>query len=87
MSLRSTTDVRIGPQGRVIIPSAMRKSMDLKPGDTLTVRVEDDRLVFEKPDRILARLQAKYRTVPRRVSMVDELIAERRAEATKETGA
>jgi len=47
--------------------------------------VEEDRLVLERREQILERLRGELRgTAPAGTSMVDELIAERRAEARRE---
>lgn len=58
--------------------------MSLRTGDTLIVRAEDGRLVLEKREQILARIRALFANVPPGVSLADELIAERRAEARRE---
>ena len=50
----------------------------------MIARVKDGQLVLEKPEQILARLQDTFARVPRDVSLVDELIAERREEARRE---
>jgi hypothetical protein len=63
----------------------MRRALEIGPGETLMAHVEDDRLVLERRERILQRLRDELRgSVPAGVSMVDELIAERRAEARRE---
>jgi len=46
--------------------------------------VEDERLVLEKRQHILARLKARFGKVPQGVDLVEELIGERRAEAGRE---
>ena len=84
MARRNETEVRIGPQGRIVIPAAVRKALSLRPGDTLLARVEDGRLVLEKREDILARLKARFAEVPTEVSLVEELVAERRREARRE---
>src|SRR5262249_55888693 len=77
--------LRIGPQGRVVIPAEMRRALEIEPGETLMAHVESDRLVLERREQILGRLRGELRgTVSEGVSMVDELIAERRAEAERE---
>jgi AbrB family looped-hinge helix DNA binding protein len=77
--------LRVGPQGRVVIPAEVRREMRIEPGETLVAHVEDDRLVLERREQILRRLRAEVReAVPRGVSVVDELIAERREAARKE---
>lgn len=78
------SQVQIGPQGRLVIPAGLREALGLHQGDKLSARVEEDRLVLEKRENILARLKARFRTVPESVSLVDELIEERHAEASRE---
>jgi AbrB family looped-hinge helix DNA binding protein len=77
-------EVQIGVQGRLVIPAALRKALNLKPGDRLIARQEGERLVLERREAIEKRLQDRFRHIPKEVSLVDELIAERRAEAAKE---
>ena len=79
-----TTEVQLGPQGRVVIPANQRKALDLKPGDRLVVRQDGDSIVIERRETLVRRLQARFAHVPREVSLADELIAERRAEASRE---
>jgi AbrB family looped-hinge helix DNA binding protein len=81
----SSNEVQVGAQGRVVIPAALRKALNLKPGDRLVARSEGNRLVLEKREAIVERLQAMFAHVPSEFSLVDELIAERRAEATRES--
>lgn len=77
--------LRIGPQGRVVIPAEMRRILEIQPGETLMAHVEEDRLVLERREQILERLRGELRgTAPAGTSMVEELIAERRAEARRE---
>ncbi len=64
----------------MVIPASIRKALDLPPGDTLMARVEEGRLLLEKRERILGRLKARFAAIPPKVSLSDELIAERRAE-------
>ncbi len=79
-----SNEVQVGAQGRLVIPAALRKALDLKPGDRLVARQEGDALVLERREAIERRLQDRFRHIPKDISLVDELIAERRAEAAKE---
>ncbi len=80
-----TVPLRIGPQGRVVIPSEMRRALEIEPGETLMAHIEEDRLVLERREQILERLRGELRGLkPEGTSMVEELIAERRAEARRE---
>lgn len=76
--------IRIGPQGRVVIPAAVRRQMGLEPGETLMAKIEEGRLVLEKRENVLRRLRARFAGLPEGVSLADELIAERRTEAARE---
>ena len=77
-------EVQVGAQGRLVIPAALRKALNLKPGDRLIARKEGDRLVLERRESIEKRLWEMFSQIPKEVSLVDELIAERRAEAQRE---
>ncbi len=73
--------------GRIVIPAAYRKSMGLKPGEALVMRMDEDGIHIQSRRQALARAQAQVRKyVPEGVSLVDDLIAERRREAKREQG-
>ena len=79
--------LKIGEGGRIVIPSEMRAAMLVKPGDTVTARVVDGEFRIVSPGVALKRVQAearKFRATNPGISVVDELIAERRAEAARE---
>ena len=78
------TRIQIGPQGRVVIPAALRKAVGIDVGDTLIAQVDDGRIVLEKTSVIVARLRERFRAIPADVNLADELIAHRRAEALAE---
>jgi AbrB family looped-hinge helix DNA binding protein len=87
MKERSSGDeVQVGPQGRLVIPARLRRSLNLKAGDRLIVRKVGESLVLERREAIEKRLQDRFGHIPKEVSLVDELIAERRAEAAREAG-
>jgi AbrB family looped-hinge helix DNA binding protein len=60
----------IASNGRVVIPAPIRASLGLADGDRVIARVEDGALVIEP--------------VAAGPSVVDELVAERRAEAARD---
>ena len=78
-------DVQFGAQGRVVVPAPIRKALGFQPGETLVARVEDDHLVIEKPESVERRIRARFRN-SRKHSLAEELIAERREEARRESG-
>ncbi|WP_456414938.1 AbrB/MazE/SpoVT family DNA-binding domain-containing protein [Thiolapillus sp.] len=77
-------EVQVGAQGRVVIPAALRKAMNLKPGERLVARIEGNRLVLERREAIARRLQNRFSHIPGDVRLADELIEERREEARRE---
>jgi bifunctional DNA-binding transcriptional regulator/antitoxin component of YhaV-PrlF toxin-antitoxin module len=77
-------EVRLGPQGRLVIPSHLRKALGFHPGDALIARVERNRLVIQTREALLDEIQGMFRHVKREGSVVDELIRERREEAHHE---
>ena len=77
--------VMVSAAGRIVIPAAFRKELGIKAGDVLVVQVDDDELRLFTPRSGIARAQALVRKyIPPGISLVDELIAERRAEAARE---
>ncbi|TAK33473.1 MAG: AbrB/MazE/SpoVT family DNA-binding domain-containing protein [Chloroflexota bacterium] len=76
--------VTVGPQGRLVIPAGIRRRLGLKSGDKLLVRIQGQSIVLEERETVLARVKGCFDAVPRDVSLVDELIAERRAAAERE---
>jgi bifunctional DNA-binding transcriptional regulator/antitoxin component of YhaV-PrlF toxin-antitoxin module/DNA-binding CsgD family transcriptional regulator len=75
----------LGGDGRIVIPAAYRKAMGVEPGDVLILRCEDGELRIAGRDATIRRIQETvHRYVSADVSLVDELIAERRAEAARD---
>lgn len=80
----ASNDIQLGAQGRVVIPARLRRQLKLEPGDHLVARREGGCIVLEPRAAIAARLLARFASVPADVSLVDEVLAERRAEAKRE---
>jgi AbrB family looped-hinge helix DNA binding protein len=78
------TNVTVGPQGRIVIPAELRKELGITRGEKLVARAQDGQLILERQQAILERIQRLFDHIPRDVSLVDELIAERRAQAQRE---
>ncbi len=92
--------VRIKPDGRVLIPAALRAELAAEPDEALVARVEDGRLILERRADVISRLQERFAAVgpgvkarrerlqhaspSRPGSLVDELLADRRAEVERE---
>ena len=73
--------VVLGQQGRLVIPAEVRAALGLAPGDRLHLHLAGRRLVIERPDDAITELRGLAEPEPRSRSLVDELLAERRAAA------
>ena len=79
--------VTLGDRGRIVLPSAVRSQLGLEPGTRMLLSTEADgslrlrsyRSVADHSRGLLAGL------APADVSMVDELLADRRTDAARET--
>ena len=78
------TEVQLGPQGRLVIPASIRRSLGFKPGDHLIARMEEGCLTLEKAESIKRRLKKRFAQLPPGTSLAEELIAERREEAKQQ---
>ena len=71
--------------GRIIIPAQALAELGVQAGAQISARLVDGDIVVDSFEAALKRLQAEVRRhVPEGVSLVDELIAERHAEAERE---
>jgi AbrB family looped-hinge helix DNA binding protein len=79
------TRLRVRENGRVVIPASFRKALGIRAGDEILLRFEDDELRITTMKRRIERAQRHARKyVKRGVSLVDELLAERREAARRE---
>jgi AbrB family looped-hinge helix DNA binding protein len=77
--------LRINENGRVVIPASFRKALGINPGDEVILSLEEDELRITTMKRRIERAQRHVRKyVKPGVSLVDELIAERREAAKRE---
>ena len=76
--------VQMGPKGRVVVPAAYREALGLQPGDDLLVALEGQELRLISRKEALRRIREEVSAAapPERV-LSEELLAERRAEATE----
>jgi AbrB family looped-hinge helix DNA binding protein len=71
--------------GKVVIPAHMRRALGLSTGDVVTIEIDDGDIRIRTLPNALARARAIVRRhVPEGQSLVDELSADRRAEAKSE---
>lgn len=82
---KRTETVKVSEGGRIVIPAAFRKALDLSVGDVVVLELDDDTLRLQpRAQRVQQALDRLYEQVKGGPSLVDELIAERRAEAARE---
>jgi len=71
--------------GRIVIPAEFRRALGLDVGDEVILDLQEGQLTLFTPWQAIRRAQELVRRhVPPGRRLVDELIAERRAEATRE---
>ena len=82
MADHASTTTTVMAAGRIVIPAPYRRALGIRAGDEVLLRLEDGEL------RVSSRVQARRRAqeyvrslVPKNVSLVAELIKERRAAA------
>jgi AbrB family looped-hinge helix DNA binding protein len=69
--------------GRLVIPAAFRKALGLKPGDEVLLILEEGEIRLISKHQAIARAQTLVRRyVPEDRSLSEELIRERREEAS-----
>ena len=77
--------LRVGPDGRILIPAEMRRAAGLVPGAVVVASVMEGEVRLASLDVRIRRLQgifAKYKRPG--IDEVDAFIAEKRAEAARE---
>jgi AbrB family looped-hinge helix DNA binding protein len=83
--MENETRLTIHENGRVVIPAAFRKALGINPGDEIILSLDEDELRITTMKRRIERAQRRARQyVKPGVSLVDELIAERREAAKRE---
>jgi AbrB family looped-hinge helix DNA binding protein len=76
---------RLVSGGRLQLPSDMRRELGLADGDQVVMRIVDGELHIRPARDVLKRIQAMLRPyAPADGSVAEELIADRRAEATRD---
>ena len=77
--------VRLDSSGRIRLPLELRNQLGVTTGDSIVVVSDDHEIKIDSAAQALRKAQDYFADfVPDGVSLVDELIAERRAEAERE---
>ena len=74
---------RLGEDGRIVIPAICRKELELKSGEELIVRLEDDELHLISLKHSLKKAQALTRKYAKNKSLVN-ILKKMRAEDTSD---
>ena len=78
-------EVPVQENGRMILPVELRQALELGKGDRVVLQRVDDRIELTTARLSRARVQAWVRAqFPDAENIVDEFLAERRAEAQRE---
>jgi AbrB family looped-hinge helix DNA binding protein len=83
--MRHIVTTKVAQGGRIVIPAEIRKQLEIEIGENVNLEVEEGSLRITSGRAALRRIQQRLKKrMPRDVSLVDELIAERREQAANE---
>jgi AbrB family looped-hinge helix DNA binding protein len=84
----ATYTVQLDDRGRLVLPAPLRERLQVADGGRLLLTLDEDGSVRLVPARtVVSRFQGAFRDRYGDRSLVDELLAERRAEADREAAA
>ncbi len=76
---------KLAPNGRIVIPAEIRRALGFEPGETLVMEVVDGTLRIETYLHRIKQAQEEIaKLILPGVSLVDELLADRREEVRRE---
>lgn len=79
--MSDTNRIIVGDKGRVVIPASVREELDWAPGTELRILRTENGVELLTTQALLNRMRGMFSSD---TSVVDELIAERRAESRRE---
>lgn len=80
----AATVIRMGPQGRIVVPAELRRELGLDEGSTLNATTRGGRLILEPRSVVLERMRRRFAEAPTSTSLSRELLDDRREEAHRE---
>ncbi|MGI8742975.1 MAG: AbrB/MazE/SpoVT family DNA-binding domain-containing protein [Bryobacteraceae bacterium] len=84
----STLTATVEKSGRILIPASIRKQLKIGAGSEVILRVDKTGLRIETREQALDRIQQELRKyIPEGRMLSEELLLERRQEATRENAA
>ena len=85
MALPTEVRLKVNENGRLVIPAEFRRALGIRAGDEIILIWKDDEIRITTMKKRIERAQRHVRQyVKPGVSLVDELIAERREAAKRE---
>ncbi len=81
--MRNPNLIRVGPKGRFVLPVHVRRALGVAEGDELVAIVRDREVLLVTRDDARSLVRDAFVDGP---NPVDELLAERRAEAEADLG-
>ncbi len=80
-----TEQITIGDRGRLVLPVSVRSALGLKPGTRMLLSTEPDGSIRLRPYRAVAdESRGLFAGLAAAGSLVDELVGERRADASRD---
>jgi AbrB family looped-hinge helix DNA binding protein len=77
--------VQVHSGGRFVLPSKLRKELQIKPGDEIVLSLEDGFVrLIPLPQAVRIAQQSVKKYVPKKTSLVKDLIKARKEEAAHE---
>ncbi len=79
--------IKMAANGRLVLPASLRTEVGLPGGGDFLARAENGVIILEPHKKALERVRdmvRQYAPAEKGLSVVEELIAERHAEATRE---
>lgn len=73
--------IKIGDGGRLIIPAAYRKALNLQAGDEIIIRLEEGEIRLFRQSQALQRIRAALKKGGKKVNHTDNFIAVRKQDS------
>ena len=77
-------EIAVTQQGRMVIPSLLRRQLGLKSGSRLMAHLENGRLILEPKELLWEKIYQEMSAIPAKTDLAQELIDERRESAGRE---
>jgi AbrB family looped-hinge helix DNA binding protein len=82
---RKRFTAHVGERGRFVVPVEVRRELDLDSGDLVVIDVREDAFVVRKATDVAHGFRGYLRELAPEHDLASELIADRRAEAKRES--